>query len=71
MYGLQPTPSQVDILVVEILVWEVPLGETQTDVGDEMVDAVADPRVGMLVVLDRPNTPCRGNKQEATILKAL
>ena len=61
----------MDILVVDILLWEVPLGETQMDVGDEVVDAVVDPRVGMLVVLDHPNTPHKGNKQEATILKAL
>ena len=74
LYRIQPAPSQVDILVGDILVvlvWGLPLGATQKDFGDEVVDAMADPRVGMLVVLDHPSTPRRGGKQEATILKAL
>ena len=70
----QPLFSRVEILAVEILavlVWRTPPGETQKDVGDEVVDAVADFRVGMLVVLNHPSTPRKGSKQEATILKAL
>ena len=59
----------VDILVV--LICGVPLGTTQKDVGDEVVNVVVDPLIRMLVVLDHPSTPRRGIKQEATILKTL
>ena len=31
--------------------------ETEKDVGNEVVDAMADPWVGMLVVLDHHSTP--------------
>ena len=54
-----------------VLVWGVSPRETQKDVGEKVVDAMADPQVGMLVVLDHPSTPRKGSKQEAIILKAL
>ena len=47
----------MDIPVVDILVREVPLGETQKGVGDKVVDAGAGPQVRILVVLDHPSTP--------------
>ena len=71
LYGLQPTPSRAEILVVDILVWGVSLRETPKDTGDKEVDVVVDPQVRILVVLDHPRTPHRGSKQEVTIRKAL
>ena len=65
LYGLEPMLSQVDILVVDILVvieWGVPPWETQQDIGDEVVDVVAEFGVRVLVVLNHPTTPHRDSK---------
>ena len=70
---LLPMLNRVVIFVVEKLlefVWGIPLGETQKDVGDEEVDAVVDPWVGTLVVLDHSSTPHKSRRQQITILKA-